>query len=175
MGKDKWKLKLKDKRQVALRFLSVNDEDSLYQCFLCMSNEALKWSMAPYTIERIQRWISNIKNLIALVAEYKGKIVGYASIYKFTQAKRKGVGDLAIYLQQDFHNVGLGTAMTEKLLQLARREKMHKIELQVVAENTVAIHLYEKFNFKIEGISKDSFFGSDGKYHSMVHMGLVLT
>jgi putative acetyltransferase len=140
-----------------------------------MSDEALKWSMAPYNMEKIQRWIDNIQNLVSLVAEYKGKIVGYAGIYKFSHIRRKGIGDLAIYLHQDFHNISLGTVMTEKLLELARKEEMHKIELQVVAENTKAIHLYEKFNFRIEGTSKDSFFGSDGEYHDIIHMGLILT
>lgn len=175
MVKKRWRLKLRDERRVTLRFLNVEDKDSLHQCFSSMSDEALKWSMAPYTMDRIQRWIDNIHNLIPLVAECENKIVGYAGIYKFPHPRRKGIGDLAIYLHQDFHNVGLGTAMAEKLLKLARREEMHKIELQVVADNTIAIHLYEKFNFKIEGISEDSFFGPDGEYHDMVHMGLVLT
>jgi len=167
-------VELKDKREVTLRFLTVDDKNRLFQMFSRMSDEALRWSMAPYTIERIQRWISNIRNLISLVVEYKDKIVGYASISKFPHQRRKGVGDLAIYLHQDFHNVGLGTAMTKKLLQLAKRERMHKIELQVVADNRIAIHLYEKFDFKIEGVSRDSFLGHDGKYHNMIHMGLIL-
>lgn len=64
--------------------------------------------------------------------------------------------------------------MTERLLQIAKKEGMHKIELTVVADNKVAISLYRKFGFEVEGVSKDSFFGSDGKYHHIVHMGLIL-
>ena len=169
-----WKVKLKDGREVTIRFLTANDKEALFQMFSSMSSEALKWSMAPYTLEVIQRWINNIKNLIPLVAEYNNRIVGYASIYKFQHPRRKGIEDLAIYLHQDFHNVGLGTAMMKKLLQLAKEHKMHKLELYVVEDNKVAVALYKKFGFKIEGISKDSFFGSDGKYHNMIHMGLLL-
>jgi len=169
-----WKLKLKDGRAVILRFLAVEDRDGLFQLFSSMSNKALEWSMAPYTIEVIQRWIDNMQNLIPLVAEYNNKIVGYAAIYKFPHPRRKGIGDQLIYLHQDFHNVGLGTAMTEKLLQLAKKEEMHKIELYVVTDNKVAIHLYKKFGFQIEGISRDSFYGFDGKYYNMVKMGLIL-
>ena len=169
-----WRVKLKDGREVTIRFLTANDKEALFQMFSSMSSEALKWSMAPYTMEVIQRWINNIKNLIPLVAEYNNRIVGYASIYKFQHPRRKGIGDLAIYLHQDFHNVGLGTAMMKKLLQLAKEHKMHKLELYVVEDNKAAVALYKKFGFKIEGISKDSFFGSDGKYHNMIHMGLLL-
>ena len=68
-----WKVELKDNREVTLRFLTVDDKNGLYRMFSSMSDEALRWSMAPCTIERIQRWINNIQNLISLVAEYKGK------------------------------------------------------------------------------------------------------
>jgi putative acetyltransferase len=130
--------------------------------------------MAPYTLDIIQRWINNIPSSIPLIAECNGKIVGFATVHRFQHQRRKEVGDLAIYLHQDFHNVGLGTVMTEKPLQLTKKEGMHKLELTVVEDNKAAIHVYEKFGFKIEGISKDSFFGFDGKYHAMIHMGLIL-
>lgn len=169
-----WKTRLKDSREVRLRFLMGDDKEQLFQMFSSMSDEALRWSMAPYTEEVIQRWIGDTRSRMCLVASYRKKIVGYASMYRFPHLRRKGVGDLAIYLHQDFHNVGLGTAMTERLLKIAENEGMHKIELTVVANNKSAISLYRKFGFEIEGVSKDSFFGSDGKYHDMVHMGLIL-
>jgi len=118
-----WKVKLKDGREVTIRFLTANDKEALFQMFSSMSSEALKWSMAPYTLEVIQRWINNIKNLIPLVAEYNNRIVGYASIYKFQHPRRKGIEDLAIYLHQDFHNVGLGTAMMKNFFNLPKNTK----------------------------------------------------
>lgn len=169
-----WKTRLQDNREVTFRLLTLNDKNGLFKFFSSMSDEALKWSMAPYTMDVIQRWINNIQNLIPLVAEYKDKIVGYAAIFKFSRPRRKGVGDLVIYLHQDFHNVGLGTVMSGKLLELAKRDRLHKIELAVVAENIVAIYLYEKFGFNVEGVSKDSFIGADQEYHDLVHMGLIL-
>jgi RimJ/RimL family protein N-acetyltransferase len=84
------------------------------------------------------------------------------------------LGDLGIYLRQGFHNVGLGTAMTERLLKLAKDEKMHRIELTVVGENKIALRLFKKFGFKIEAVSKDTFYGQDRKYHDIINMGLIL-
>ena len=169
-----WKVTLKDGRKVMLRFLTADDKEKLFRMFSSMSKKALEWSMAPYTMDTVERWISNLPTSIALVAEYQGEIVGWASIYKFPHPRRKGLGDLGIYLHQDFHNVGLGTAMTERLLQLAKNEKMHRIELTVVGENKIALRLYEKFGFQIEGVSKDAFYGHDGRYHNIVNMGLIL-
>lgn len=145
-----WKFTLKDGREVIVRPLTVEDKDGLFQMFSSMSDKALKWSMAPYTMEVIERWMSNLKNLIVLVAEWNNRIVDYAMIYKFLHPRRRGVGDLALYVHQDFHNVGLGTAMLKKLLQLAQKEGMHKIELYVVEDNIVAIHLYKKSASKLK-------------------------
>jgi RimJ/RimL family protein N-acetyltransferase len=169
-----WKVTLKDGREVRLRFLTADDKEKLFRMFSSMSEKALEWSGAPYTMDIILRWINNIQNLIPLVAEYHNRIVGYAVIAKSPFPRKKGIADFAVYLHQDFHNVGLGTAMTERLLQLAKNEKMHRIELTVVKENKTAIRLYEKFGFQIEGLSKDAFYGQDGKYHDIVNMGLIL-
>jgi RimJ/RimL family protein N-acetyltransferase len=169
-----YKVKLKDNREITLRSLKAEDKNALFQMFSSMSDKALEWSGAPYTMDIIQRWIDNIPNLIPLIAEYDKKIAGYAGIYRSPAPRKKGIGDFAIYLHQDFHNVGLGKAMTEKVLQLARAENMHKIELTVVANNKAAIHLYENMGFQTEGLSKDSFYSRDGKYHDLVHMGIIL-
>jgi len=168
-----WIVKLKDGREVTVRFLVLENKERL-EMFSSMSDEALKWGMPPYTREVIERWINNLPNLIPLVAEYNNNIIGYASIYKYPHPRRKGVGDLAMYLHQDFHNVGLGTAMLIRLLELAKKDKMHKVILHVIAYNKVALYLYEKFGFKVEGIMQDSYFGADKKYHDEIVMGIIL-
>jgi putative acetyltransferase len=136
-----WKVALKNGREVRLRFLTADDKEKLFRMFSSMSEKALEWSMAPYTMDIVERWINNLPTSIPLVAEYQGGIVGWASIYRSPHPRRKGFGDLGIYLHQNFHNVGLGTAMTERLLQLAKNEKMHRIELTVVVGNKIAVHL----------------------------------
>jgi len=110
-----------------------------------MSKKALEWAMTPYSRERLKRgWWSRIQYLIALVAEYENRIVGYAQIFKYQNPRLREISDLLIYLQQDFHNVGLGTAMTIYLIELARNEGLHRIGLSVVKDNKIAIHMYEK-------------------------------
>lgn len=173
-----WKVTLKDGREVRLRFTTIDDGERLFQMFASMSDEALKWSRAPYTMEvimkMIKRWVANVPPSIALVAEFDDRIVGNAVISRFPNQTRKGIGDYAVHLHQDFHNVGLGTAITDRILLLAKNEKMHRIELSVAEENKSALYLYEKFGFHTEGLSKDAFYGYDDKYHNMVHMGLIL-
>lgn len=143
--------------------------------YASLSDDAVHWGMPPYTRDRIERgWLSNLQNLIPIVAFHGDKIVGHAQIFIFPHARRKGTGDLAMYLHQDFHNVGLGSAMLNELLKIARKKGMHRIGLHVVADNKRAVHLYEKFGFKSEGVLRDSYFGEDGRYHDELAMGLIL-
>jgi putative acetyltransferase len=152
----------------------MEDKEKFIEMYESLSAEAVRWGMPPYNRERLERgWLSNLPNLISIVAFYNDKIVGHAQILKFPHPRRKATGDLIIYLHQDFHNVGLGTAMLSKLIELAKKERLHKIGLAVIADNKLAINLYKKFGFKIEGVKRDAYFGEDGKYHDELVMGLI--
>jgi putative acetyltransferase len=169
------KAKLKDGRIVKIRKFRISDKEKLIEMYESLSDDAVRWGLPPYNRERLEKgWLSNLQNLIAIVAFYKDKIVGHAQIFKFPNPRRKGTGDLIIYLHQDFHNVGLGTAMLTKLIELAKEEGLHRVGLDVIADNKPAIRLYQKFGFKVEGVKKEAYFGEDGKYHDELVMGLIL-
>jgi RimJ/RimL family protein N-acetyltransferase len=167
-------IKLKDGRHVVLKEFLIEDKDGLVKMYASLSNEALRWGLPPYTQERIERWLSNLQHLIAMVALDGDRIIGHAQISKFAHPRRRGTADLLIYLHQDFHGVGLGSAMLARLLELARRDGLHRLNLDVVAENKAAVRLYEKFGFKIEGAKKEAYLGEDGRYHDEFVMGLIL-
>jgi len=167
-------VKLKDGKTVLIRDYQLADKEAFIKFYESLSAEALRWAMPPYTRERLESgWLSNLQNLIILIALHENHIVGHAQIFKYPNPRRKDIGDLLIYLHQDFHNKGLGTALLAELVQLAKREDLHRIGLHVVADNKPAVHLYEKFGFKTEGVLKGSYFGDDGKYHDELAMGLV--
>jgi RimJ/RimL family protein N-acetyltransferase len=168
-------VKLKDGKTVLIREFRMKDKEKLIEMYESLSDEAVRWGLPPYTRERIERgWLSNLQNIAAIVAFYNDKIVGHAQIFKFPHPRRKGTCDLVIYLLQGFHNVGLGTAMLTKLIELAKKERLHRIGLHVIADSKLAVHLYQKLGFKIEGVMKDAYLGEDGKYHDELVMGLIL-
>jgi RimJ/RimL family protein N-acetyltransferase len=168
-------VKLKDGRIVLIREFQIEDKEKFIEMYESLSAEAVRWGMPPYSRERLEKgWLSNLQNLISIVAFYNDKIVGHAQIFKFSHPRLKATGDLVVYLHQDFHGVGLGTAMLSKLVELAKKEGLHKIGLTVVADNKLAINLYQRFGFKTEGIKRDAYFGEDEKYHDEIVMGLIL-
>lgn len=51
---------------------------------------------------------------------------------------------------------GIGTKFFEKLDDWARENQVTRLELTVLCPNTIALHLYEKNGFVIEGVKKNS-------------------
>jgi len=68
----------------------------------------------------------------------------------------------------------LGTAITERVLDIAKKHGLRRISLEVIEPNRAAVRLYEKVGFKIEGRLIESFFGIDGKYYDSLIMGKML-
>jgi RimJ/RimL family protein N-acetyltransferase len=168
-------VKLKDGRIVQIRLFQPEDKERLVEMYESLSSDAVRWALPPYTRERLEEgWFRNLQHITAIIALYGDKIVGHAQIFRFPHPRRRGTADLVTYIHQDFQNVGLGTAMLAKLIELAKKEGLHRIGLNVVADNKRAVRLYQKMGFKIEGVMKDAYFGEDGKYHDMLVMGLLL-
>lgn len=139
-----------------------------------LSQESLRWSLPPYNRARIERWTSDLENSIILLAVDSRRVAGHLQISISTRSRFVGIGDLFIYLHQDYQNVGLGKALMKEALSQARRRRLHRIELTVVADNARGIHLYERVGFQREGIKRENFLGDDGKYHDEVIMGILL-
>ena len=169
------KIRLKDGRELRVRRFTEDDKDGVAEMMASLSDEAVRWGMPPYTRERLERgWWSRMENVTALIALDGDRVAGYAGLRKFSHPRRRGNSDYVVYLPQDYHNVGLGTAMTRRIIELASEEGFHRIGLRVVADNEIALRVYEKVGFVVEGVLRDTFFGDDGRYHDEVQMGLIL-
>ncbi len=165
---------LKDGRKVWLRDYKPSDMDALVSMYAGLSEETLRWSLPPYDRQKIERWTAGLSNKIMLVALSDDKIVGHLLVTTFPNDRLRGIGELIIYLHQDFQNAGLGAAMMVESLAQSRARGLHRVRLTVVADNQRAVRLYEKMGFQREGLSRDSYFGSDRRYHDSVEMATLL-
>jgi hypothetical protein len=74
------KVKLKDERTALIREFQIEDKEKFIEMYESLSAEAVRWGMPPYTRERLEKgWLSNLQNLISIVAFYNDKIVGACS------------------------------------------------------------------------------------------------
>jgi len=165
---------LKDGRSVRLATYRPEDKEALVSMYASMSPEAIKWGLPPYDRPRIERWTTDLTNNITLLARLEERIVGHLQLFRIPFERRKGVGEVFIYIHQEFQNIGLGTIMMKRAIELAKDRGFHRLGLTVVADNHSAIKVYEKVGFKKEGIARETFYGDDHRYHDEVEMGLLL-
>jgi len=165
---------LKDGRRLTIRNYDSSDKEALVAMYAGLSPEAVRWGLPPYDRAKVERLTSNLEYKINLIALSDSRIVGHLQIYTIPMRQMNGIGELLIYLHQDFQNVGLGTAMMREGIRETRVRGWRRVRLTVVAENHRAIRSYEKVGFEREGLSRENYFGEDGKYHDEVQMGLLI-
>ena len=165
---------MKNGRALRLGIYRPEDKEALVSMYASMSPEAIKWGLPPYDRARIERWTTDLTNNVTLIARSDERVVGHLQLFRIPYERRKGVAEVFIYLHQDFQNLGLGTLMMKRAIEVAKEKGFHRIGLTVVADNKRAIKVYEKVGFKKEGIARETFYGDDHRYHDEVEMGLLL-
>jgi [ribosomal protein S5]-alanine N-acetyltransferase len=133
-------------------------------------------NMKPYTREEAKLYFEQPVlpyNAIRWVMEFEGKCIGGAKLTLF-EADRKARFAIGIF---DISKLGkgLGTEATNLVLGYAFITLgLHRVELRVLEYNKRAIACYQKCDFTIEGIERDSALVED-KWESDVMMSILET
>jgi putative acetyltransferase len=130
----------------------------------------------PYSgIAKTRRWLDGMgDDTVNLMAVLDGRIVGNAGLNRGSGRRAHAAG-LGIGIHDDFVGRGIGTALIGELVDVADNWLgLTRIELNVYADNAVAIRLYEKFGFKREGVFV-AYAYRDGSYVDSVAMARVRT
>ena len=169
----------KDGRKVKFRPEQPGDTEMLWRMFSTLSKESASNLLPPFTRERVEGWTSDIDYdevlaIVAVVADRnKNRIIGSASLKFNPQEALKHKAELGLTVHDAYQNMGIGTALLNHLIDVARMKKLTKIWLQVSADNDRAIYLYKKAGFTIEGkLCKESCI--NGKYRDDYRMALLL-
>jgi len=164
---------LVDGRRVCVRSLEPGDAGRLHRMLQSLSEETVKWGMAPYGLEWVEGWL-NTPALIQAAAEYEGEVVGFACIEEWTHPRRRGNGYLGVYAHRDFHDTELQSRLVGLVLDEAFRKGLHKVNTETVSANAASVRLLGRHGFEVEGTRRDCFYGSDGCYYDTVVMGKIL-
>lgn len=113
---------------------------------------------------REHRYDATDPNHRQLVSEIDGRIVGCIGLHRETMHRRSHVASIGMAVHDDFAGRGVGTALMAAVVDLADRWwNIRRLELNVYADNTRAIALYERFGFQREGLLRD-YAWRDGQY-----------
>lgn len=117
---------------------------------------------------------SNEQNSIMLLALIDSEIISIATINSSQKERTKHVGTLGIVIAKKYTGLGLGRLLMNDLIEWAKQNGVtKKISLVTNETNTVAIELYKKLGFEVEGLlKKDNFI--NGNFNNTIIMGLLL-
>lgn len=130
----------------------------------------------PISVEEERKYLQavlNSKNSVILVAKEGDKIIGDCSINGHS-GRFSHRGELGIAVIKDYWNTGIGSALMEKVIEIAKSELgLEVISLEVRTDNKSAIYLYKKYGFEYMG-TYDKFFKINEEYFSADFMNLFL-
>lgn len=117
--------------------------------------------------QRMQATDPNAHLLLAVAGE---EVVGQLGLYASANPRRRHVGELGMGVRDDWQGRGAGTALLRAALDLADRWlQLHRLELQVYADNAAGIALYSRHGFVEEGRHRDFAF-RDGAWVDALSM-----
>lgn len=142
-----------------LEFIPLLDSETK---FMLRSPDEFQMTLIE-EIEYINRKIDGEKDLF-LVAEVKDNIVGIINFTGSNLKYYKHQGKFAMGVIKEFWGNGIGSSLIEEMINWCDKNEILRITLEVLETNILAINLYKKFSFEVEGIlRKDSYHGN-GKY-----------
>ncbi len=107
------------------------------------------YQLAPESLADRQGWFAKHDAARpAIVAEQNGEVVGWGALsplhgreaYRFT-------AESSVYVRHDKHRRGIGRAILEELIRLARRSGHHAIIASISADQEASVALHAKCGF----------------------------
>lgn len=156
---------------------SLSEDDLPYLIDIHNNAEIKKMAMFhpfPVTAANDQIWLKAISNDTSNKSVYfsirekkANSFAGYVSLQGINWINRNCY--FGIVVASKFQAQGIGSEVTALVLDYAvNKLNLIKVQLEVIADNNIAIDLYKKLGFEIEGILKKHFF-YDGNYYD-VHL-----
>lgn len=139
-----------------------------------LDRESGEGLLTPDDFEKLIYEDSIAEKNIFLLAEVKGKIVGFTRCEGSKLSRFRHKAEFGICILKEYWGYGIGKVMIENILMWADTTGIEKISLTVVQTNTNAIHLYKKYGFVEEGLLINDRIHKDRNYYNTVIMGRVL-
>ena len=103
-----------------------------------------------WTYEILQQELLSNNSKYIVAKSLDNIIVGFAGIKIILDTAEL----MNIVTKKSFRENGIGKLMLEYLINMCKKEKIKTLNLEVNSQNTIAINLYKKYNFKEVGLRK---------------------
>jgi RimJ/RimL family protein N-acetyltransferase len=157
-------------RGIVVRAGRAEDARSMAVLFAAVAHERDGIATEPPVNidEREAMFAASIAESVVAVAG--DRIVGTIHVH----LSRHGYGDIGMLVDREWRGQGVGSALMQGAIELARSRGLHKLCLEVFPHNGAAIALYRKCGFIEEGRRPKQCRRSSGELWDTILMGLLL-
>lgn len=159
------------KKEILLRNATEEDAQMLIHYLKVTCGETRFLAKEPeevnMTVKQEEAFINSSNESdkdLMLLAFMEGEYIGNCSISGSTSLRYRHRATIGIALYQKYTGMGIGRAILETLIEIAKKEGYEQLELEVIAGNKRAVHLYESLGFQIYGRFPDNMKYKDGTY-----------
>ena len=164
-------IKLKDGTTAIFRSPVVEDAAALLNYLKITAEETdflLRYpEECTMTVEQEEAYLRNsLENAdsVIILCEVDGKIAGNCNLARHNKLKTRHRASIGIALAKEFWGLGIGAAMFDDMICLAKSWGVEQLELEVFADNHRAMALYKKMGFRIVAEHPDFIKRKDGTY-----------
>lgn len=162
-------LLLKDGREAVLRSPKTDDAAQMLEYLHTTATETEFVIRYPEECDDseeqesafLQKVIDSPLNMM-IACEIEGKIAGNCQLMLHGRLKTKHRAGVAIALTREYWGLGIGTAMFEEMIRVAKAHDIHQLELEVIEGNERAMGLYRKMGFEVVAEKPDAIRLKDG-------------
>lgn len=173
-------IEIKDKigRSVVLRSAETSDGTAMLDYLKITAGETPFLSREPeeinLTAEQQTAFIQSridSENELMLIALIDGRHIGNCALARLSNTQRyRHRCSVSIALYREYCGFGIGKAMMNTVLTVAKDLGYEQAELEVVADNKAAVNLYKKLGFIEYGRFPDNMKYKDGSYADAIWM-----
>lgn len=121
----------------------------------------------PFTVDQVSLLAESRKELTIVVEEEK--MVGFANLYNIKQEESAFIGNVVV--AKEFRSQGIGRLLVSHMIQQAfNKYRVHETRISVFNDNTPALLLYTRMNFKSYAIEER--LNPYGRRVGLIHMRL---
>jgi acetyltransferase len=167
---------LRDGTYVLLRPMVSDDENRLNEFYGAVTVEDLRlFRHRVKDSTLIHEWSAQLDyaKVLPLLALVKDRVVGNVSLH-FCEGPKRHTAEIRLFLAKDFRRRGLGTKMLRTLIDLARKQGLGILTVEIVADDVNSVKAFQTLGFKAAATLRDGFMFPDGEAHDLVVLTMPL-
>jgi RimJ/RimL family protein N-acetyltransferase len=166
---------LKDGAKLTLKIMDESDIDDVIEFFQGIhDDDRLYLRMDTSNPENVRRRFGNVNYdvMFPIMAIADDKIVGISTLYRSSFGWMRNLGELRVVIDRKFQRRGLATVLTKELFFQALKNRLYKIQAELMDNQHSAIAAFERLGFRREATLKRHVTDNDGKRQDLIIMTL---